>query len=216
VSQAFIIPYSERNHSHKEWYDDFIEKADNMNVYLISDTHLNHANIATYCDRPKDFTQLIMERWNETVGKDDTVIHLGDVILHKKSAIKGILDSLNGRKILIRGNHDRQWSNLKWMENGFAFSCDGMKFRQCWLTHEPSTSLADGCILNIHGHLHNVWHGFHSKDLPPEAVGKLKRPWQRLFAIEYTDYRPVEFDKFVDHPVKYQATGPRGLDETRQ
>lgn len=103
-------------------------------------------------------------------------------------------------------DHDRQWSNAKWMENGFAFACDGMKFRQCWLTHEPSTSLADGCILNIHGHLHNIWHGFQAnkEDLP--AV-KLRHPWQRLFAIEYTDYRPVEFDKFVTHPKKYLSTG---------
>jgi hypothetical protein len=36
----------------------------------------------------------------------------------------------------------------------------------------------------------------------------LKHPWQRLFAIEYTDYRPVEFNKFVSHPDKYQSRGP--------
>jgi calcineurin-like phosphoesterase family protein len=195
-----------RDHRFKDWYDGFIEESDNMNVYLISDTHLNHANIATYCDRPKDFTELILRRWNETVKPEDTVIHLGDVILDKKGIIKEILDSLSGRKILVRGNHDRQWSNAKWMENGFAFACDGMKFRQCWLTHEPSTSLADGCILNIHGHLHNIWHGFQAnkEDLP---AAKLRHPWQRLFAIEYTDYRPVEFDKFVTHPKKYLSTG---------
>ncbi len=194
-----------KDHTFKDWYDGFIEQADNMNIYLISDTHLNHANIATYCDRPKNFTELIMERWNQTVKPEDTIIHLGDVILHKKSVIKDILDSLNGRKILIRGNHDRQWSNSKWMENGFAFSCDGMKFRQCWLTHEPAQSLAEGCILNIHGHLHNIWHGFQAEGSVPEK--KLHNPWQRLFAIEYTNYAPVEFDKFVDRPNKYLARG---------
>jgi calcineurin-like phosphoesterase family protein len=31
-----------------------------MKVYLISDTHFNHANIATYCDRPADFTDIII------------------------------------------------------------------------------------------------------------------------------------------------------------
>jgi calcineurin-like phosphoesterase family protein len=199
-----IVPYSERTHHFKDWYDDFIEEAENMTVYLISDTHLNHANIATYCDRPKNFTELIIERWKATVKPEDTVIHLGDVIMHKKHVIKEILDDLPGRKILIRGNHDRQWSNTRWMEAGFAFSCDGMKFRQCWLTHEPSNNLAEGCILNIHGHLHNIWHGF-----SPDGVlhVKLRHPWQRLFSIEYTDYRPVEFNKFVSHPKKYLATG---------
>ena len=194
-----------KDHTFKDWYDGFIEEVENMNVYLISDTHLNHANIATYCDRPKDFTELIMRRWNETVRPEDIVIHLGDVIMHKRGIIKEILDSLNGRKILIRGNHDRRWSNRKWMENGFQFSCDGMKFRQCWLTHEPATSLADGCILNIHGHLHNVWHKVGEVNGVPTV--KLKHPWQRLFAVEYTGYAPVEFDKFVDKPKKYLATG---------
>ncbi|SRR6266576_278938 len=203
-----LVVKGPKDHHFKDWYDGFIEEADQMNVYLISDTHFNHANIATYCDRPKGFTELIMENWNRVIAKDDTVIHLGDVILDKKSVIKGVMDSLNGRKILVRGNHDRQWSNLKWMENGFAFSCDGMKFRQCWLTHEPSTSLADGCTLNIHGHLHNIWHGFHAEKGAPPPV-KLRYPFQRLFAIEYTNYMPVEFDKFVDHPGKYQATGPQ-------
>src|SRR6266576_1689700 len=165
-----------KDHTFKDWYDGFIEQADNMNIYLISDTHLNHANIATYCDRPKNFTELIMERWNQTVKPEDTIIHLGDVILHKKSVIKDILDSLNGRK-----------------------------FRQCWLTHEPAQSLAEGCILNIHGHLHNIWHGFHTEGGVPQV--KLHNPWQRLFAIEYTNYAPVEFDKFVDRPNKYLARG---------
>jgi len=184
-----------------------------MNVYLISDTHFNHANIATYCDRPENFTELILKRWAETVRPEDLVIHLGDVILDKKHAIKDILDSLPGRKVLVRGNHDRQWSCLRWMEAGFQMACDGFKFRNSWLTHEPSTSLADGCQLNIHGHLHNVWHGFKAECLVGPDADRLKKelryPWQRLFAVEYTDYRPVEFDRFVSHPDKYQSRGPK-------
>lgn len=109
---------------------------------------------------------------------------------------------------------------------GFDFACDGIKFRNCWLTHEPSTSLADGAELNIHGHLHNIWDGFgyHSelaqagpqvrtgkegrelKDGPPI---KLRHDWQRLFAIEYTDYYPIEFEHFVSHPDKYQSKGKK-------
>ena len=188
-----------------DWYDGYISEAEKMKVYLISDTHFNHKNIATYCDRPADFTERIIENWQRTVKPEDLVIHLGDVIIGGTGGLLGIMESLPGRKTLIRGNHDRQHSCAWWMEHGFQFACDGMKFRQMWLTHEPSTSLADGCQLNIHGHLHNIWHGFKPNDGLPEI--KLHRPYQRLFAIEYTDYRPVEFDKFVDHPKKYLATG---------
>lgn len=181
-----------------------------MNIYLISDTHFNHQNIATYCQRPTDFTELIIKRWNETVKPEDTVIHLGDVQIGKKSL--WIMPALPGRKILVRGNHDRQQSCSWWMEHGFDFACDGMRFRNCWLTHEPSTLLADGTELNIHGHLHNIWDGFRNpEDKRADAfqLRRLKNHWQRLFAIEYTDYRPVEFNKFVSHPDKYQARGPR-------
>lgn len=202
-----------------------------MEVYLISDTHFNHDNIATYCDRPKDFTERIIREWNGVVKHDDLVIHLGDVLIGNRRSVDSLMAVLPGRKILVRGNHDRQHSNTWWMEHGFSFACDGMKFRNCWLTHEPSTSLADGCELNIHGHLHNIWHGFYHappvREIPHGATicvhgmepftcrlcfplptpTKLHKPWQRLFAIEYTDYRPVEFDKFVQHPKKYLATG---------
>lgn len=180
-----------------------------MNVYLIADTHFNHANIATYCDRPKNFTELLIKRWNETVKAEDLVIHLGDVAIGPRSTVEHQVRSLNGRKILIRGNHDARGSNIWWMEHGFDFACDGMKFRNCWLTHQPSTSLADGCELNIHGHLHNIWDGFQAECLVGLEAARLKTelryPWQRLLAVEYTDYRPVEFDKFVSHPEKFRS-----------
>src|SRR5580704_6260614 len=121
-----------------------------MNIYLISDTHFNHENIVTYCDRPKNFTEIIIKRWNEIVKPEDMIIHLGDVQIGKKS--DNIISALPGRKILIRGNHDRQLSNTRWMQAGFDFACDGMIFRKCLLTHEPSEKLPEGADLNIHGH----------------------------------------------------------------
>lgn len=176
-----------------------------MNVWLISDSHFNHQNIKTYCDRPDDFTERIIANWQRLVKPEDTIIHLGDVMIGKKSLGMEQLRSLTGRKILIRGNHDRQHSNTWWMEHGFDFACDGLMFRHCWLSHEPVTYLPDGALVNIHGHLHNIWHGFRP-DRGAELT-HLMYPWQRLFAVEYTKYMPVEFDKFVSQPDKYQARG---------
>jgi len=192
-----------------------------MKVYLISDTHFNHQNIATYCDRPANFTDLIVKNWAVIVKPEDMVVHLGDVQIGKKSDQHDILSGLPGRKVLIRGNHDRQWSNTRWMQAGFDFACDSMIFRNCWLTHEPAQSLPEGTTLNLHGHLHNIWDGFHPNDPKEDKYfaetlltmhKQLHNPWQRLFAIEYTSYRPVEFDKFVSQPDKYQARGPKILD----
>lgn len=177
-----------------------------MKVYLISDTHLNHNNIATYCDRPVDFTERIIFNWQRTVKPEDLAIHLGDVFIGKVEGWMAIYPRLTGNKILIRGNHDRQRSVTWWMQHGFRFACDGMRFRNCWLTHEPDTSRAGGCDLNIHGHLHNIWDGFHPND--GKTIERKYPAWQRLFAVEYTNYMPIEFDKFVSHPHKYKAVRP--------
>lgn len=185
-----------------------------MKIFLIADTHLNHARIATYCDRPENFTEMILKRWNERVRPEDTVIHLGDVAIGPRQLIDPQINLLNGNKILIRGNHDHHSSLSRWMDHGFQFACDSMVFNGCWLTHYPANSMPQGCNLNIHGHLHNVWHGFHpnaSVDTKDEEwmrmKKELKHPWQRLFAIEYTNYYPIEFNEFVAHPDKYYARG---------
>lgn len=177
-----------------------------MRILLISDTHFNHNKIATYCDRPPNFTELLVKKWRERVQSDDVVIHLGDVFIGKSDGWQAIYPQLPGRKILIRGNHDRNRSISWWMSSGFDFACDSVKFRDCWLTHEPDPVLPEGCTLNLHGHLHNIWHGF----LPEgqqRAAQAAHRPFQRLFAVEYTNYCPIEFDEFVTHPDKYLTRG---------
>lgn len=177
-----------------------------MKVYLISDTHFNHEKIATYCDRPLDFTVRLINNWKQTVTDSDCVIHLGDVFIGKSAGWREIYPLLPGRKILVRGNHDRQRSCTWWMDHGFSFACDSMTFRGALLTHEPYPGPTDK--LNIHGHQHNIWHGFHCDG----GKAPSSHPYfnQRLFAVEYTNYMPIEFDKFVNHPDKFQARGPVG------
>jgi calcineurin-like phosphoesterase family protein len=177
-----------------------------IKVYLISDTHFNHANIATYCDRPKDFTEILIRNWKNTIKSEDCVIHLGDVFIGKVDGWRQIYPALPGRKILIRGNHDRQRSLTWWMQNGFDAAVDAMEFRNCWLTHEPN-GLVNSCTLNVHGHLHNVWHGFLPDGEKSGGIYTMHMAFQRLFAVEYTNYMPVEFDKFIYHPDKYLARG---------
>lgn len=205
-------------------------------TYVVSDWHLNHGNIKTYCQRPDNFTELIEKRHNETVKPEDFVIVLGDILIGNKRDGVEIIRRMNGRKFLVRGNHDRDKSCDWWMRNGFDFAGDQLVYRHVLFTHEPYVpqwddhlqplseteprpprlfggvlSLPHGCEWNIHGHLHNIWEGFGYKN--GEHVGvyptKLWYPWQRLFALEYTNYRPVELGKFLARPEAYQSMGPR-------
>lgn len=221
----------------KDWYDGYIEEADDMNFYISSDWHLNHQNIKTYCQRPDDFTELILKRHNHTVTDNDTVFVLGDVAIGKRTLAVEAIRQMKGRLILVRGNHDRDKSCSWWMDNGFDFACDSFTFRHVLFTHEPygswqtepsELSLPQGCEYNVHGHLHNLWDGFHyngtndhsgataivdvTTGKPFETPTKLWYQWQRLFAIEYTDYRPIEFEKFLANPERFQSTGPKKKD----
>lgn len=157
----------------------------------------NHDNMPTYCKRPVNFTEILIKRWQEVVKPEDLVIHLGDVAIGNRRHVKDILAELPGRKVLVLGNHDKQHGPDWWMDQGFAFACEAMKYRGCWLTHAPSPVLPMGCRLNIHGHLHNF-----TSEVHPDYHAE---PFQRLFAVEYTDYRPVNFDKFVAQPDRYKA-----------
>lgn len=78
-------------------------------VWMTSDTHYSHKNTLRYCGRPfftiEECDEAMIERWNSKVKPEDTVYHIGDVAMHT-APIKRILPRLNGKKILIVGNHD--------------------------------------------------------------------------------------------------------------
>lgn len=82
-------------------------------TFWTSDTHFGHANIIKYCDRPfssvEEMDENLITNWNSVVKKSDIIYHLGDFTFYKDpKKIDNILKRLNGRKILIRGNHDQQ------------------------------------------------------------------------------------------------------------
>lgn len=131
-----------------------------MKYFIISDTHFGHANIIKYCNRPfKDVAEMdsiMVKNWNETVSNNDMVLHLGDVGLGKKEYIKNILKQLNGRKILIKGNHDN-WTDKFYKECGFEYVS---RFPIVWnefflLSHAPLALSETTPYYNYYGHVHN-------------------------------------------------------------
>ena len=77
------------------------------NTWIISDTHFFHVNVGRYCNRPDNWQELIIKNWNDLISPEDTVLHLGDFAFGKRSNFDILTEVLNGRIILIRGNHDR-------------------------------------------------------------------------------------------------------------
>jgi len=79
-------------------------------IYFTSDQHFGHKNIITYSNRPfeneREMDNYIINKYNERVSPDDTVYHLGDFGICEDWRKREILVQLNGKKILVLGNHD--------------------------------------------------------------------------------------------------------------
>lgn len=79
--------------------------------FYIADWHYGHANIVGFDNRPffniYEMNEALVSRWNSVVGSGDLVFILGDMFWIKSSDAIPILDSLNGQKFLVKGNHDR-------------------------------------------------------------------------------------------------------------
>ena len=80
-------------------------------IYFISDTHFYHKKIIKYVNRPfKDVEEMnntLINNWNKRVKHKDEVYILGDFSFGNKEQTLDLLNKLNGRKYLIKGNHDR-------------------------------------------------------------------------------------------------------------
>lgn len=81
-----------------------------MAIFFTSDLHLGHHNILKYCDRPFEnvaaMEEYIVAEFNKVVSKKDTTYFLGDVVMGNKQLTLKAIKKLNGKKILITGNHD--------------------------------------------------------------------------------------------------------------
>ena len=146
-------------------------------VYVISDTHFGHKKVVEF--RPwqtvEEHDRVLVERWNATVRKDDTVWHLGDVCLGGRDKL-AILGALNGIKKLVMGNHDTYPREL--YAAHFTKILGAAEWHDCILTHVPvhPCQLEKRYRLNVHGHMHS---------------GKIEGDDRyRNVAVEHTDYRP--------------------------
>ena len=82
-----------------------------MAVFFTSDTHFGHGGALGLYRRPfgsvAAMNETLVARWNETVGPEDEVWHLGDFAIRQpQDRGRGLLARLNGHKHLLAGNND--------------------------------------------------------------------------------------------------------------
>ena len=90
-----------------------------MSVFVLSDLHLSinettNKSMEVFGSRWQDYIEKIKKNWNAVVDEDDTVIIPGDISwatkLEEARDDLAFLNSLNGKKLLGKGNHDFWWA----------------------------------------------------------------------------------------------------------
>ena len=87
-----------------------------MSLFVIADLHLSLSS-----DKPMDifggwhnYVSRLEENWQSVVKPDDTVVIPGDISwgMSLEEALEDFkfIDKLNGKKIIMKGNHDYWWS----------------------------------------------------------------------------------------------------------
>lgn len=162
-------------------------------TWLYSDPHFLHAGICRFTNfdgskvRPWDDAEQMTEemiRWyNELVSPEDRVYILGDVAFTRK-ALDRTLPRLMGRKVLIRGNHDKD--KLSYYSQYFD-DIRGVCVKHGFvMTHVP---VHPDCMerwgINIHGHLHG--------NVIKDKFGKPDSRYVNV-CVEQTNFRPIELD----------------------
>jgi len=98
-------------------------------TWMTSDIHFGHQNCIEYCSRPfanvDEWKEKFIATWNRHVRPEDLGIFVGDIFFyHTKEQMKETLSRMNGRKILVKGNHDFEHRIM--MNAGFELSVDEM------------------------------------------------------------------------------------------
>lgn len=159
-------------------------------TWIISDTHFGHANIIKYCGRPYDHNKIMLREWSELINPRDTVLHLGDVtIWHTRHVFwANMVKELPGKKFLIMGNHDQQWTPKQWRTIAGFTVTEPFIFNGLYFSHEPGMP-SPRWDVNIHGHTHN--------HTPFRRYEKLQAIYYNV-SIEGMDYKPVKLGQILD------------------
>lgn len=177
-----------------------------MYDWIISDTHWNHERIIEYAGRPKNHNELMQQNWRKLVRPEDTVLHLGDVLMGRQELWPSMPGWLPGKvSVLSTGNHDephkRRFMEEKW---GWEFIPEfAMQYKGYFVqfSHYPfganqdpdpnsktNTDLVfnkmpEGKFISVHGHIH---------EKPDPSLNHIN------VSIERMNYRPVNLEILLD------------------
>ena len=191
-----------------------VTKYPESGIFFTSDTHFGHSKIIDYCKRPfssiEEHDKTLIQNWNNVVGQDDTVFHLGDFAYGNSQFVSNIIKQLNGNIILIKGNHDLRNMNptLYSMFSDVVYQARILIDKQTiYLNHFPFLCFEHGAInlykdnysIQLFGHVHS------GPLTSSEDVNRLNIlfPTQYDVGVDNNNYTPISWTD-IKNKIKQQ------------
>lgn len=179
---------------------------DGSKIFFTSDTHFYHGNVLKFCNRPfdsiKEMNTALINAWNQKVGENDIVFHLGDFCWGNASQWNTILEQLNGRIYLTLGNHDMKnlpKSSIKYFHSISFQYYVYIENRALYLNHYPFLTWGGiyreekNQVWQLFGHVHSK--NRHDAGLDSSRLEHLL-PQQMDVGIDSTkDFTPYSWEE---------------------
>lgn len=177
-----------------------------MALFAIADLHLSLGT-----DKPmdvfegwKDYVPRLRKNWDAAVGEEDTVVIAGDIswAMKLQDAVLDFqfIDSLPGRKLILKGNHDYWWSTKKKIEDFLAEH----HFSSIGVIHNNASAVGSLAVCGTRGWLYDA-ESAEDKKIVNREVGRLNTS---LDAGEKTGKKPVVF---LHYPPMYDGVECREI-----
>ena len=148
-----------------------------MSLYVIGDLHLafnEDKPMNIFGDNWQNHEEKIKQDWNQKVTEEDTVILVGDFSwsMHLEDTKKDFeyLNSLPGKKILLKGNHDYWWTTVKSMKDFLKEN----NFTNIDFLHNNFFEIEDKIICGTRGWALNLEETENSKKIIKRECERLK------------------------------------------
>lgn len=173
-----------------------------MSLFAIADTHLSFGTDKPMDSFPgwNDYVDRIEKNWNKIVTNDDTVVIAGDISwamnFDELKADFDFVERLNGKKIILKGNHDYWWNTSKKM-NDFI---ESQRYKTISILFNNSYDIDGVSVCGSRGWLFDV-DDEHDEKVLNREVGRLRLSLESAVndeIIVFLHYPPVTTDTKCD------------------
>lgn len=139
----------------------------NKPTFFTSDWHIGHLNVLKFDNRPfKDLDHMheyLVTQYNATVPEHGICFFLGDIGLGSGDTVRKVIERLNGTKVCILGNHDK--NRIAMYSYGFDVVLNTASFyigeSEVTMSHCPLPGIFREDVSGMKGRENSTenWHG---------------------------------------------------------